>query len=58
MGMTDREYLTLILNAVHTWKVSNSGSGSRQLIEVEEAIRKETGIARPMNKGEANAVQD
>lgn len=49
--MTDREQLTRILNAVYNWKVACSGSGSRQLIEVEEAIRKETGIARPANKG-------
>lgn len=50
--MTDREQLTRILNAVYNWKVACSGFGSRQLIEVEEAIRKETGISRPVNKGE------
>lgn len=55
--MTDREQLTRILNAVYEWKVACSGSGSRNLIEVEEAIRRETGIARPAAQLDAERAQ-
>lgn len=55
--MTDREQLTRLLNAVYNWKLECSGSASRSLIETEEAIRKETGIARPVNREASNAVQ-